>query len=37
LPGHPEAMKMSCRQGYFHTSKSWPFLQGHPETMKMNS
>ena len=19
LPGHPEAMKMSCRQGYFHT------------------
>jgi hypothetical protein len=21
LPGHPEAMKMSCRQGYFHISK----------------
>jgi hypothetical protein len=19
LPGHPEAMKMNCRQGYFHT------------------
>jgi hypothetical protein len=26
LAGHPEAMKMSCRQGYFHTS-----------TQKMNS
>jgi hypothetical protein len=20
LPGHPEAMKMSCYHGYFHTS-----------------
>jgi hypothetical protein len=20
LPSHPEAMKMSCRRGYFHTS-----------------
>jgi hypothetical protein len=34
-PGHPEAMKMSCREGYFHTSDPWPLLQGHPEGMKI--
>src|SRR5215203_1097601 len=34
LPGHPEAMKMSCRRDYFHTSDPWP-LPGHPETTKM--
>src|SRR5215204_1570632 len=35
LPGHPEAMKMSCRRDYFHTSGPWPLLQGHPEGMKI--
>src|SRR5215208_7675939 len=31
----PDAMKKSCRQGYFHTSGPWPLLQGHPEGMKI--